>query len=514
MHTVIKSSWCFQAARQTVYPNTSMSNQQCHSRLATLFPELGGKRLTALRREELASCCTRLHLDSSGNRHALLSRLSNAIKSGAHTLPATTAPPTSSSASSVATALPAAQTLPAATSSLLPPNIGLLPPAPITNNQTDNQISASSTLPTSGSGLTPSWLHTVAQQAAQSAIAQALALQPSVVPQAPSPSTLQPTPTVQLSQAPVPPTLPHQTAAPATHTSNPPHPGGAAAGPSSAQPSTFPPSASQAPPIPPTLPTGASASLAGFNLPGELSGMLTHTVISKILTLQYFDLSALLPANLAIARDPQPIRVQLGGDETQQLVLSRHPMTKKTIVTIHDWAIVFSMYATVLTTANPARGPDLFEYMRLILQAEKEYQGDAWRRYDTAFRTCAANRHLLHWAEPDSTLWNRAFSGMCRSTSYCSVCLDSTHTTTECPLYSQGPATRRSTTPAGPSQPNGTDLRPTCSQACLNWNRGKCWFADCRRAHVCATQGCGGDHRFSECPKRRLSPRKTSHNSN
>ena len=107
---------------------------------------------------------------------------------------------------------------------------GLPPPVPITNNQTDNQISASSTLPTSGSGLTPSWLHMVAQQAAQSAIAQALALQPSVVPQAPSPSTLHPTPTVQLSQAPVPPTLHHQAAAPATNTSNPPHSGGAAAG--------------------------------------------------------------------------------------------------------------------------------------------------------------------------------------------------------------------------------------------------------------------------------------------
>ena len=185
-------------------------------------------------------------------------------------------------------------------------------------------------------------------------------------------------------------------------------------------------------------------------------------------------------------------------------------MSKNTIATIDDCAIVFSMYVTVLTTANPARGPYLFEYMCLILQAEREYKGDAWLCYDTAFRTRAASRHLLRWAEPDSTLWNRAFSGMRRSTSYCSVCLDSTHTTTKCPLYSQGPATRHSTTPAGPSQPNGTDLRPTSSQACLNWNRRKCRLADC----WCAKQGCGGDHRFSECPKCRHSPQKTSHNSN
>ena len=62
---------------------STMANQ----RLATVFPELDGRRLPSLRRHELASCCSRLGLVSSGNRHALLSRLSTALQAGAQIPP-------------------------------------------------------------------------------------------------------------------------------------------------------------------------------------------------------------------------------------------------------------------------------------------------------------------------------------------------------------------------------------------------------------------------------------------
>ena len=130
--------------------------------------------------------------------------------------------------------------------------------------------------------------------------------------------------------------------------------------------------------------------------------MLPHTTVSKILSLQYIDLSFLLPSNLALMRDPQPVRVQQGGDGDQQLLLSHRPTTKKSITSIHDWVLAFSAYAAVIATADPSRGPDLFEYTRLIVQAEREYKGDDWLRYDTAFQSRAANRHLLHWADIDS----------------------------------------------------------------------------------------------------------------
>ena len=93
----------------------------------------------------------------------------------------------------------------------------------------------------------------------------------------------------------------------------------------------------------------------------------------------------MLPSNLALVRDPQAIHVQLGGNDSQQLLLSRRPTTKKCISSIHDWVLAFSAYAAVIITADPARGPDLFEYTRIIVQAEREYKGDAWLCYDTAF---------------------------------------------------------------------------------------------------------------------------------
>lgn len=104
------------------------------------------------------------------------------------------------------------------------------------------------------------------------------------------------------------------------------------------------------------------------------------------------------------------------------------PTPKKLISSIHDWILAFTTYTTVLATADPSRGPDLLKYTRLIVQAEGEYRGDPWLRYDIAFCTRATNRHF-QWADIDSALWNRTFSGMSKATSYCSICLDSTHAT-------------------------------------------------------------------------------------
>ena len=88
-----------------------------------------------------------------------------------------------------------------------------------------------------------------------------------------------------------------------------------------------------------------------------------------------------------------------------------------------------------------------------------------------------ANRHLACWADIDSSLWNCAFSGMSKAGAYCSICLDTTHSTSGCPLYPQEPALRRNTTPAEPFQLSGADPHTQSTRSiCLNWNRGKCRF--------------------------------------
>ena len=453
--------------------------------------ELRRKRLRSLRRTELADFCSRLGLDNTGTRGTLLTRLSQAIREYVPPpLPPTTsaaAPGTSQSVvpqntvtttnAGLLASRPVTVSSGSSSGLLLPPSLAHL--APLLSQPLYPTITTAAPPTTTVSNTatlsSQSWLQSIAAQAAQSAIAQALnsTLTPStsVIPPASQVSLVAPSPLHQLSSS------------PNSETTLP-------------QPSHH------------VLPGNATATIVGYNLPGELSGMLPHTTISKILSLQYFDLAALLPSNLATARDTQPVRVQLGGDDNQHLLLSRRPSSKKTISSIHEWVTTFSTYAAVLTTSDPTRGADLFEYTRLIVQAEREYKGDAWLRYDIAFRTRAANRHIVRWADLDSTLWNRAFSGMSRASSYCAICLDAAHSTSECPLYTQGSAQRRSPSGAGPSQSDSGSKAPR--SVCLNWNRGRCKFSNCRRAHICATHGCGGEHRFTECPKRRHSPRKSA----
>ena len=118
-------------------------------------------------------------------------------------------------------------------------------------------------------------------------------------------------------------------------------------------------------------PANATSSAEPTSTPSRCGNLTTflgnfQVCTHKILSLQYFDLSALLPLNLATARDTQSVRVQLGGDDSQHLLLSRRPLSK-TVSSIHDWSLTFSMYAAVITTADPARGTDLFEYTRLIV---------------------------------------------------------------------------------------------------------------------------------------------------
>ena len=467
------------------------------SHAATIL-ELQSTTLSSLTRPQLQRYCTRLGLQSTGRKSVLVTRLQQAISVASvaattSTITQTTAVPSVSPTTvSVVTTTQSTTSLPALLGNLGPP------------------------------GAT-AWLNSIAQQAAQAAVNQALSITPSLPGLIPggmntcptytyTPQFGLPTPaTTSVNTTSSHSLMAGQITSATTNNQTPLYMApsisltpymqqmqqSALVTPSSTAAVTLlpPTMLNQQPPLPP----GASAALTGFHLPGELSGMLPHNTIQKILTLQFFDLTNLLPSNTALLHDPQPIHLQVGGDTGQQLVLSRRPTQKKQINSIQDWVSAFTAYAAVLTTANPTRAADLFEYTRLIVQAQQQYRGDAWQMYDIAFRKKAANRHLTKWADIDSALWNRAFSGKSNDSAFCRLCLDATHTTVECPLYTAGPAQRHRT---GPETDGGESI-------CLNWNRGHCTHNPCRRAHVCATVGCGGNHRYSNCPKRRQSPRKS-----
>ena len=63
----------------------------------------------------------------------------------------------------------------------------------------------------------------------------------------------------------------------------------------------------------------------------------------------------------------------------------------------------------VIFRKQPERMPDMLGYLILIVEANMEYEGEAWLGYDRCFRQRAAADHSVVWSQSDTTLWDLAF---------------------------------------------------------------------------------------------------------
>ena len=224
---------------------------------------------------------------------------------------------------------------------------------------------------------------------------------------------------------------------------------------------------------------------------------LPTKLVRSITAGEFTDFSDILRAIELGGREEKPLSLQLG--EGHSLTLSHKP-SRKEIPDFTTWS-----NAATICTRYPQRGPDLFAYHHIIACASHEFTVEA---YDIAFRKKAAQFHIHRWGEIDPQLYSKVFTaGRAQLASHCSICLSPIHKVEDCPLYAGGPA-KPKTAAAGPQR----RVVPTHNgkEVCLNWNRGKCRSgSDCPRAHVCAAQGCQGQHKAFQCPSRRSSPRKT-----
>ncbi len=226
---------------------------------------------------------------------------------------------------------------------------------------------------------------------------------------------------------------------------------------------------------------------------------------ARLIAGEFIDFADILHATEVNSQEEQPVSLEVG--EGHHLTLSRK-RKRRDISDFTTWSQCFTVYAAVLTSVQPSRGPDLFAYHYIIATASKEYSSSAFLAYDVAFRKKAAQYRLTRWGEIDPHIYSRAFTGMRRSSNQCSLCTSSIHRMEDCSLYTGGPARKPRTTPAGP-KPRSTVPNYHGKEVCLNWNRGRCSREhDCPRAHVCSVQACQGPHRAFTCPSRRSSPRK------
>ena len=233
------------------------------------------------------------------------------------------------------------------------------------------------------------------------------------------------------------------------------------------------------PHLPLTLPSPQQPAL-NASTPGVT---LSPKIAEEILKGQFVDMTELLPDSWCW----EDASIQLPSHRPPR----RPPVTEITV-----WVECFALMASVVISRFPEKAQHMFQYLRTIVCASRNFEGTAWLSYDAAFRWQAAIHGSFDWGATDPTLYNEAFTGWARIKARCSHCLSDTHGSRSCPLALEDWQLPRQK-PDAPSASSGGI--PMCGL--FNSTKGNsCHYSDCRYAHICSN--CRrGSHPASQCPQ-------------
>ena len=165
----------------------------------------------------------------------------------------------------------------------------------------------------------------------------------------------------------------------------------------------------------------------------------------------------------------------LGGDN--RLTHPRNPK-KRHVSSFIEWARCFAVYSLYLSSHQPQRSTDLMAYLYLIATCHAEYNFSACMAYDIAFRRKAARCLLASWGQIDRQLYTFTGSGKAHPKAWCDHCLTSSHSSSDCPLFSSGgPAKKAPNTTHRPRQTQAKEI-------CRNYNWRRCSRDDFPCHHV------------------------------
>ena len=103
----------------------------------------------------------------------------------------------------------------------------------------------------------------------------------------------------------------------------------------------------------------------------------------------------------------------------------------------HQFCHGFAVYES-----HPHLVQSRLAYMCLIIREARRAGGDGWVSYDAVFRQNAAQDNTTEWSKLDASLHSSTFLSTRRTnTTFCSLCLESNHTSSRCalaPLMSEG----------------------------------------------------------------------------
>ena len=178
-----------------------------------------------------------------------------------------------------------------------------------------------------------------------------------------------------------------------------------------------------------------------------------YKLVSQITSGKFIDLAELLSDNL---RDNEAEPQLLLDGRLVLTTTSKRP--RRSIDDIMSWSEAFSIYSLILASHYPSWWRDLTLYKLLILCTYRQFQGNAWLRYDRAFREHAAAARLTDWSSINVQLFN---------------------------FHAAASSVRRSFT-----EPS----RGSSAIVCRSWNNGFCVAPSslCRFAHRCSI--CSSNH--------------------
>ncbi len=250
-----------------------------------------------------------------------------------------------------------------------------------------------------------------------------------------------------------------------------------------------------------TSSSAAPGAAVGIHV-GEGRPPVPRKLADKIWRWEFVDMAELLPEFWSQGRDEE--------------YSSRQPARRTRKVTdIFTWVQCFTAYVGVVATRYPETVAELMGYLMVIIQASQDYEGQAWARYDEAFRRRAAIDGDRCWSKLNTTIYTMCFTGKAKSSvARCEFCLATTHTSADCAQSGDRDPDVRARLKAietailalvsGAEPKFRTSLktsRPKSGEICNLWNGNQCSYgADCHHMHICLE--CKGDHPALYCPLR------------
>ena len=179
---------------------------------------------------------------------------------------------------------------------------------------------------------------------------------------------------------------------------------------------------------------------------------------------------------------------------------TRPKRTKRVIDNCYTWLMAWNIYEQVIIEKHPQMYPKLVKYRTLIQQCDRRYLWHSIYSYDVQFRAKrgAEKSFAFDELELDVTLYTTildATSIRGGNSRQCLRCRSYDHIVRDCP-FPEGTTMAETAEKKQKSQQQDKWSHRNV-EGCNNFQYGRCFFAGCKRAHVC--QKCRGPEPLYRC---------------